>query len=156
VSQQVRAEFLLVYKRTTNIRVQVDDLVDDLKEYIQTWLSGPAAPGTIMVTFHNDDVRLLRGTWKAEGPVEVNIIPLLKLRCAEAKFQFYMHSDKTRDAVTPTDDAKDIEDSIDRVDISGVYRRHGPLLIRLKPGHMREAYIKAGTKGPYIKGKLNE
>ena len=60
--------------------------------------------------------------------------------------------DVVLDAVVPQDGDKDIEDAVDRVELPT--DRFDHVVVYLKPGHKREEYVKAGTVGPYFRGRL--
>jgi hypothetical protein len=75
VCRQIRGEFLLVYKRTTTIRVPLEDL----NEYIVTWLQKPAI-GTLIIDTkrYNKDRRDEGSMMRTDGKLRVDLTPLVK------------------------------------------------------------------------------
>jgi hypothetical protein len=151
VSQQVRAEFLLVYKRTTTIRVHVEDL----EEYIKTWLNGPASEGKIYVHFkqHYRDGRYRRapGSFeRSQGTVTVDLKPLLKLRRAEPKFQFWICNhdwDEGKADVVPSEQSEYIDDIVERVELRLLNWHIFSFRHFLKPGYGQEDCEKYTSDG---------
>jgi hypothetical protein len=142
VSQQVRAEFLLVYKRTTIFHVHVEDL----EEYIKTWLNGPASEGKIYISFskcYRDREQYRRAPGSLErslGDVTVDIIPLVKLRRAEPKFQFWICNlawDEGMGDVIPEEQSEYIDDMVQRVELR-LRQWHVYFTLYLKPGYRHE------------------
>jgi hypothetical protein len=85
VCRQVRAEFLLVYKRTTLISVPLEDL----NEYITTWLHEPASGVLTIDPIRYDAKRRgpdsMMGT---NGTLSVDMMPLFRMHAANPKFKF--------------------------------------------------------------------
>jgi len=88
VYQQTRAEFLLVYKDTTKIHVPLEDL----KEFIDTWLQAPIS-GTVIVDTnrHNKERRDAGSMNGTNGNISVDMVPLDKLRRENKNFRFHVN-----------------------------------------------------------------
>lgn len=104
VSRQVRTEFLLVYKRTTEIHMPLENLA----EYISTWLSG-AMSGTIMIDTHRHnkercDAGSLMGTGRT---MNVDVMPLVQLRRDNDDFHFHINSKPKYDNDNEDEDEDD-------------------------------------------------
>jgi hypothetical protein len=110
VSRQVRSKFLLVYKRTTTMRVYPEDF----NGYIDTWLQDPVR-GTLIVGIdssnkgHQDSALVL----DTDDIVTTDIIPLVELRREKDKFNFSI-SNSNSNLIVCTNMGTDVLNSLIR------------------------------------------
>jgi hypothetical protein len=106
--------------------------LEDLPEYIDTWLPGPASLDNILITI--DRRRFESGSTIAHhGFINVEILPLIKLRQHETEFQFYFN-DKTEHVKIPDEDLSVMADRLERVELEVRGWRLQPIVFRMKPG----------------------